>query len=191
MPRKRFDKRDWHRVPAGGTQLVRDTPRGLLVDYTAGRVTLPLTVPFRERRLTILDDHYRWVFLLPHASGPAVRHALTLQCDAQGRVVQVYVDVIGDGGRDEDGLPWTLDLYLDVIAVVDDEGRVLDAEIIDADDLAKAVRDGRLDEATASRAWVEARRIHAELLAGQFELLAWLLVQLREGNASERLVELP
>ncbi|WP_245528310.1 DUF402 domain-containing protein [Deinococcus maricopensis] len=112
MKRKRFDHRQWRRV-VSGTQTVLTLPQGVLVDYRAGEVTLPLDVPCCGRTLRVLDSGFRWVYLAPSD----MPHTLTVQLDAAGRPVQFYVDVNEENGVDEDGIPYGLDLFLDVLGL--------------------------------------------------------------------------
>ncbi len=173
MKRKRFDLRGWHRV-ARGEQRALHVPAGLVVDYTAHEVTKPLDVPFGERRIRVMDDGHRWVRLHPYQGQPT-----TLMLDAAGQVVQVYVDIAEGGGVDDDGLPWHHDLYLDVIADLNEDGQVQSAHIIDAEDLERALAAHLVTQAQVEFAWREAQAVRAALLAQRFPPLDALLTYLR------------
>ena len=177
MKRKRFDLRDWHRV-ARGEQQVTHVPAGLIVDFTAHEVNAPLDVPFGERTIRVLDSGYRWVRLHPYQGQPT-----TAMLDAQGQVVQLYVDIAEGGGLDPDGLPWHHDLYLDVIADLDDSGRVTAAHIIDAEDLQSALNRTLILQAQFEYAWRETEAVRASLLAGTFPQLDALKAYLRGPGA--------
>ncbi|THF87787.1 DUF402 domain-containing protein [Deinococcus sp. KSM4-11] len=172
MKRKVFDLRSWGRV-ARHTQTVLTLPGYVIVDFEAHEVTRPLDVDFGGRPLRVLDVGYRWVRFHPTGSGEGtLGSALTAQLDASGQPVQVYVDIHLGEGVGEDGLPWTDDAYLDVIGnwhVEDGQGaRVTEAHVIDAEDLAAAVREGRATPQQARAVWARAEQVSAELLADTY-----------------------
>ena len=96
-------------------------------------------------------------------------HALTVQFDAQGTPVQLYIDIHGGEGVTESGLPWHDDLYLDVLARVDPQTwRVTGTELIDQDELQEALDAGLVSVRQFRDSYAEAQSVMADLLAGTF-----------------------
>lgn len=142
MKRKVFDLRRWARV-TDHTQAVTHIPGFVIVDFTAHTVIRPLDVPVpgANSQVRILDSGFRWVRAHPTGSGEGVLgDAMTVQLDASGHPRQFYVDVHGGEGVGEDGLPWTDDLYLDVIGHPGkaEPWRVDATQVIDGDELEEA-----------------------------------------------------
>ena len=178
MKRKAFDLRPWARV-THHTQAVTQVPGFVIVDFTAHTVIRPLDVPIpgEAGRVRILDSGFRWVRAHPTGTGEGVLgDAMTLQLNAEGRPVQFYVDIHGGEGLGEDGLPWTDDLYLDVIGHpgAAEPWRVAATQIIDGDELEEAVEAGLVSPALAEAAWEHARRVEAQLRSGTYPPLGVL-----------------
>ena len=163
MKKKHFDHRNWHRV-SSHEQHIYPLPEGILVDFIAGEVTKPLVVSSCGEQVVVLDSHHRWVYFAPTGGF----HALTVQLDAEDRPVQFYIDINHSNGVSEDGIPYGMDLYLDVVALP--EGwQVRAAEIIDADELEEAVSQGLVTPELAEFAWTEAQKVQALLMDQAFD----------------------
>ncbi|GBF05324.1 hypothetical protein DAERI_040084 [Deinococcus aerius] len=174
MKRKVFDLRPWPRV-ARHTQTVTHIPGYVIVDFTAHEVARPLDVPFGERTVRILDHGFRWVRAHPTGTGEGViGDAITVQLNAAGQPEQLYVDIHAGEGVGEDGLPWTEDVYLDVIADWQPGWEVTETHIIDADELEEAVRAGLVSPTLAEAAWTHARLVEEGLRAGTYAPLGVL-----------------
>lgn len=172
MKRKVFDLREWPRV-ARHTQTVTRVPGCVIVDFTAHEVTRPLDVslPGEEGLTRVLGDGFRWVRAHPTGGGEGVvGDALTIMLNAEGRPVQFYVDIHGGEGVLETGLPWTDDLYLDVIGhpAPADLWQASATAIIDAEDLEEAQAAGLVAPALAEAAWTHARRVEEALRRGTY-----------------------
>ncbi len=163
MKRKTFDKRHWQRAPLVEQRVVQ-LPAGTLVDVVARRVTQPKWVTLGGAELCILDVNYRWVYFAPTGA----KHALTVQLNAAGVPVQLYIDVGAASGVDPEGLPYMDDLYLDVVARTTPDWQVQRSEIIDQDELEVALVSGDVTPAQYRLAWAEANAIQAALHAGTF-----------------------
>lgn len=175
MKHKRFDLKNWPRA-LSDQQTVHVLPEGILVDYLAHEVVRPLVVPSCGRQVTVLDSHYRWVHFAPFKA----HHALTVQLDAQDCAVQYYIDINLSNEIAEDGIPVGLDLYLDVVALV--QGwKVLQAEVIDQEELEEAVQLGKVTPDQARFAQQEALKM---LDAVQREDFASLVVVRRHLTTS-------
>ena len=98
----------------------------------------------------LADAGYAWLSHFPDGA----RHVVTTMVDAEGDVVQWYVDVCREHGLGPDGVPWWDDLYLDV--VVRPTGEAL---LLDEDELELALAAGYVTPAEYDLAWREARRL--------------------------------
>lgn len=152
------NRNDWPRVPRKVLELGH-FGGFTLVHLRALEVTEPLTVTCCDEHLTVMDTGYRWLTLLE----PGARHITTVHCDAAGRPVQLYVDIIEAWELGPDGFPRYGDLYLDVIALPDGV-----AEIIDGEELELALSNGRVTQEQYALAWAEARTVYAAICAGTF-----------------------
>lgn len=126
------DRRDWWRLRRAETRLAQHKG-GMLVHLKAIEVVEPLWVTCAGERIRILDDGYEWLFLLHHAA----RHVVTGHCDARGRPVHWYIDLVERWMPGPNGFPVYDDLFLDVTATP--SGRV---EILDSDELNEALETG-------------------------------------------------
>lgn len=172
MKRKPFDLRPWPRV-THHTQTVTHIPGFVIVDFTAHEVIRPLDVrvPGQESTVRILDSGFRWVRAHPTGTGEGVMgDAMTVQLNAAGRPVQFYVDIHGGEGVGENGLPWTDDLYLDVIGHPGeaDPWQVDATGVIDGDELEEAVGTGLVSPEQAEATWAHAQRVEEQLRAGTY-----------------------
>jgi predicted RNA-binding protein associated with RNAse of E/G family len=156
------NRSDWWRLRRATTRMAQ-YEGGMLVHLKASEVVEPLLVTCADEQVRILADGYEWLFLLPHAA----RHVVTAHCDAQGRPVHWYIDVVERWTLGSDGFPVYDDLFLDVTATP--SGRV---EILDHDELEEALKTGVITRAQYDTAWKEARRIKAAIRGGSFEPVA-------------------
>jgi predicted RNA-binding protein associated with RNAse of E/G family len=94
--------------------------------------------------------------------------------DAQGELVQWYIDIVGGMGIDERGIPWYYDLYLDI--VISPEGETL---LLDVDELDEALQRKEVNQDEYNFAWREADTLLTALEEDMFPLL-WLSEMHRE-----------
>lgn len=124
-------------------------------------VTEPLWVGLAGRQVCIADAGYSWLQHFPSGA----RHTLTTMFDPQGCIVEWYVDICRRLGVDERGVPWYEDLYLDILISPGWE-----VEVIDADDLDGAWRQGLVTTAERDQAWSEANALLAQIRQHAFRL---------------------
>ena len=172
MKRKVFDLGGWTRADSH-VQTVTHLPGYVIVDFRAGPVSRPLDLLSFGRVFRLLGTGYRWVRVHPHGAGEGVMgHALTVQLDAQGVPIQLYIDVHGGEGVTDSGLPWHDDLYLDVLGQVEPlSWTVTGVEYIDQDELQEAFENGLVSAGQVAASYTEADRVRAALLAGTFQPL--------------------
>lgn len=178
MKHKRWDLTKWARWGTGTATVLR-LPEGVLADFKAHKVKLPLVMDSLGQQVCVFDDGYRWIHFAPTGQN----HALTVKSRGDGSPVQLYVDICQGHGQDPDGMPFVNDLYLDVIASckvqADGSWRVTGTEIIDQDDLDAALAKGKITQAQFDFAWAEARAVQMALEAQQFKPVAVVQAYLR------------
>ena len=110
----------------------------------------------------VADSGFAWLQHFPDGA----RHSLTTMFDADGQVVQWYIDICARHGVDDHGVPWYDDLYLDIV-VSPAGGRWL----LDADELDAALEAGLVSPADYDFAHAEARRLLDALERDEWPLL--------------------
>lgn len=175
MKRKRADRQPWPRILQRrfAMQFI-DTE-----DFT-GHVTLlsldevrePLWVTFATgERVCIVDKGYTWLQHFPQDA----YHSMTTMFDAQGNIVQHYLDVCLHNGIDADGVPWFEDLFLDVIVMPSGESMVMDEEELD-----EALQNGVISQVLYDLAWRETRQLLDQIERDTFPLLGLCYLHLED-----------
>lgn len=166
--RARFaDRFDWRLVLEKRFVVQRiDTPEyhGYVTLLHIDEIREPLYVLFEGQKVLIADRGYDWLQHFPDGA----HYALLTAFDAQGELVQWYIDVVGCMGLDERGIPWYEDLYLDI--VISPEGKAL---LLDVGELDEALRSDEVTGTTYNFVWREASTLLNALEANQFPLF-WL-----------------
>lgn len=85
--------------------------------------------------------------------------------DANGEVVQWYIDITNENGV-ENNLPYTDDLFLDIIVL--STGEVIQK---DADELEEALIRGTINQAQYQLAWAESNKINQQIENNEFNLM--------------------
>jgi len=141
-----------------------DTPefQGWVTHVWMDEVPEPVLVSDKGAPYVVIDTGFRWLQQFPDGAN----HCMTTILDAEGKLVEFYIDIIHEHGLDAHGVPWYDDLYLDVAELPD--GRVL---LLDEDELEEALAKGVITQAQYDLAWVEARRVLDEVRKGAFSLI--------------------
>lgn len=132
------------------------------------KVREPLWVKNQGQQLCIVDDGYSWLQQFPTGA----QHTVTTQFDAQGQVVQWYIDICLQHGVDATGIPWWDDLFLDVIIFPNGQCHIVDGEELDV-----ALQSGVIDESQHRLAWAEATKLVQMIEQNGFSLLALSVLQ--------------
>ena len=165
MKRLRADRPNWPRILRRHFSMTAvDAPdfSGYITLIQFEKVREPLLKSFAGTAVCLVDDGYAWLQQFPRQA----HHSVTTMFDAQGEVVQWYIDVCLRQGLDADGVPWVEDLYLDIVVMPSGE-----CLLYDEDELEAALAQGEISTADYDLAWREARRILAFVEKGEFELL--------------------
>ncbi|WP_404469533.1 DUF402 domain-containing protein [Sutcliffiella horikoshii] len=165
MLKRRYGNRsEWKRVlKRQYTQkfLDMDGFKGFATLLHIHKVTEPLFVNYEEKRVCIVDDGYMWLQHFPSNE----HYSLTTMFDANGEVVQWYIDITNENGV-EDNLPYTDDLFLDIIVL--STGDVIQK---DADELEEALNKGTINQFQYQLAWNEANKINQQIENNDLSLM--------------------
>ena len=167
MLKRRFASRsDWKRIIKRQyvqTHVVNDEFNGTITLLHLVEVSEPLWVQYTGKRICIVDNGYMWMQHFPHSKN----FALTTMFDADGEVVQWYIDISSAIGI-ENNDPWWDDLFLDIVVFPDGEYALLDE-----DELQEALANGDIDQAMNDFALNEANRIITSIKEGKFPLFQY------------------
>ncbi|ART75055.1 hypothetical protein B4U37_02895 [Sutcliffiella horikoshii] len=164
LKRRHGDRSEWKRIfKRQYTQKFMDTDdfKGYVTLLQIHKVTEPLFVNYEEKSLCIVDDGYMWLQHFPSNE----HYSLTTMFDANGEVVQWYIDITNENGV-ENNLPYTDDLFLDIIVL--STGEVIQK---DADELEEALIRGTINQAQYQLAWAESNKINQQIENNEFNLM--------------------
>lgn len=164
LKRKFGDRSGWKRVlnkEYAQTHLNTEEFEGYITLLHTVKVSQPLTVPYGNDTLCIVDDGYMWLQQFPKDK----HHVVTTVFNVQGQVVQWYIDITLRSGV-ESGIPWMDDLFLDLVLLPSGELIVLDEN-----ELEEALLEGTIAHSHYDLAWDEAERIKELISRGSFDLI--------------------
>jgi len=167
MKQRSAERLPWPRVTARRfiTQSFASTEfQGVATLLCMDAVREPFWIEWQGKRFCLCDSGYTWLQHFPTNT----HYAVTSQFDAQGQIVQWYIDICHRHWLDDKGVPWWEDLYLDLLVFPNDG-----CYIVDEDELDEALEAGVIDARLHTLAWNEARRLHAVIEAGAFPLLSF------------------
>ncbi|MBS8263630.1 DUF402 domain-containing protein [Mesobacillus boroniphilus] len=164
LKRKYGDRADWLRVVQ--REFIQDFFdeegfKGYVTLLMVIKITEPLYVLYRDKRVCIVDEGYTWLQHFPEGA----RHSVTTMFNSKGEVVQWYIDICLQNGIDN-GRPWMDDLFLDIIILP--TGEVFNK---DTEELELALSSGIIAEEQFNIAISEADTIKKQIEANEFDLL--------------------
>lgn len=117
-------------------------------DYFKGYVTLvkikevtqPWIVRDGKRGDCILDENYEWLRIYPDD----LKYVITAMFDDKKQIVEWYFDMIADSGC-EKGVPYMMDLYLDLVIKKDGTQIILDENELEAAYISKDITQKEFD----------------------------------------------
>ena len=133
------------------------------------QVTAPMAAEYPDHNsLCVLADGYSWLRCFPQSP----HHIMTFMFDADGHVLQLWVDVCLDHGIDAAGLSWWDDLYLDIVVLPDGY-----LEMQNADELADALADRSITQVQFDLVHKEAQMLTTRLQSEYVSLMNYASVQ--------------
>lgn len=180
MFRKYGNRPDWKRIiykEYRQSYLEKKEFTGHITLINIMKVKEPLWVQYGEKRVCIVDDHYKWLQHFPNGKN----YSLTTMFDDKGEIVQWSIDICYEIGI-ENNIPWMDDLILDIVVLPTGEIVQLDEE-----ELEEALESGSINQKMYDLARDEATRITALIDEGQFNLLDLSKIhkELLEGHLQE------
>lgn len=164
MKKKRADRIDWKRIKKKRfvmKQLDVHDFRGYVSLLCLDEVHEPLWVNCCGQRICLVDNGYMWLQHFP-SSG---EYALTTAFNAQGEIVEWYVDITKRNYLDERGVLWYEDLYLDL-----DISPEIEVEILDVDELDEALAQKLITPIEYDMAWRQLSSVMTAIEEDQFPL---------------------
>lgn len=164
LKRKYGNHSSWKRILKsryGQTYLDTEEFKGYITLLHIEKVTEPLLVKYADKNICIADDGYMWLQQFPLDK----KHVVTTMFDADGNVVQWYIDVCFETGH-TDNIPWMDDLFLDIVVLP--SGEIFQ---LDDDELEVALLSKVIDESLYDLARREARCITELIVEDKFNLL--------------------
>lgn len=116
---------------------------------------------YNKKSICIVDDGYMWLQQFPLDK----KHSVTTMFDANGEIVQWYIDICLCNGIENDR-PWMDDLFLDIVFLP--SGEIV---VKDADELEEALVNGRINKHLYNLAWDELNKLKILISENRFELI--------------------
>lgn len=164
LKRKYGDRSEWKRViKRKYSQSYLDTKefKGYITLLKTVKVTEPLSVQYSEENICIVNDGYLWLQQFPMEK----YHSVTTMFDANGDIVQWYIDICLRNGIEND-VPWMDDLFLDIVLFP--SGEVIEK---DSDEIEDALTKGIIDKSLYDLAWNEMQTIKSLISTNSFDLI--------------------
>jgi uncharacterized protein len=163
MEHKRADRPDWKRVTERNFEVVHKEDgcfKGKVTVIHLKKVSEPLVVQYKNNEVCIADTGYTWLQHFPEGK----KYTITTVLDQNGDTVQFYIDMCKEHGVDEEGIPWFLDLDLDIVILPNKEIFVLDDN-----ELMEAFDKGDISKEEMKLAHKTAEEIISQYKNGDFE----------------------
>ncbi len=163
LKRRYGDRADWKRVIQRKFQqefIEEEGFRGFVTSLKVNKVTEPLFFQYEDKKVCIVNNGYTWLQHFPEGQC----HCVTTMFNAQGEVVQWYIDICLQNGL-ENKRPYWDDLFLDIIIIPNGE-----VYYKDHDELEEALSTGRINEDLYQIAITEAEQIKKLIETNEFKL---------------------
>jgi predicted RNA-binding protein associated with RNAse of E/G family len=164
LKRKFGNRTEWKRVlkrKYSQTYLDTEEFKGYITLLNTIKVTEPLSVRYGEKNVCIVDNGYMWLQQFPLEKN----HSVTTMFDANGDIVQWYIDICLCNGIEND-IPWMDDLFLDIVLLP--TGEIIEK---DADEIEAALSKGIIDKSLYDLAWNEMNNIKNQISTDSFDLI--------------------
>lgn len=161
MKRKFSDRANWRRILKRNYACIPMDDRqfhGFVTMFRILDLREPLWKEYNGRKMCLADKGYLWMQHFPRGE----HFVVTTMFDAQGQVVQWYIDICKTIGMTDQQVPWFDDLYLDIVKLPSGELMLLDEDELEEalDDGMITQKDSDLAQRTAARVleWIRSRK---------------------------------
>ena len=110
---------------------------------------------YRDKEIIVCDNQYRWLSIMPKDDF----YCITVMMNQLNEIQVCYIDMNESQGIDEDGIPYFIDLYLDL--VVYPTGEVI---VDDRDELEEAFNQKEISDEQYERAIKTAQKLQHDML---------------------------
>lgn len=168
MKKKKLSYDSWECVREKNVEIKfvkRSDFSGYVVKINMVSVTEPQRWSIFGDDICVCDSGYRWLAMLPKGEN----YCVTAMADKSGRFVLWYIDMILSQGV-EDGIPYFMDLYLDLIVIPGASGLQIIED--DLDELDGALLSGEITEDEHRLALDTAEKLKTGLLGDYGALLS-------------------
>lgn len=165
LKRKYGDRSNWKRIlerEYAQSYLETENFKGYITLLKIVKVAEPLYATYYGKSICIADDGYFWLQHFPNEK----HHSVTTMFDAEGHIVQWYIDICAINGVTADNVPWMDDLFLDIVVLP--TGEVVQKDITE---LEEALLGDIIDKDLYNLAWEESARLNDFIENGNFTLL--------------------
>lgn len=111
---------------------------------------------YNGEELVVCDNNYQWLTIMPEND----YYCITVMMNDKREMQVCYIDMIDEQGYDEDGVPYFLDLYLDLVVYPD--GTIIED---DMDELQNALEQGDITQQQFEQAIATSNKLKKELLS--------------------------
>lgn len=157
LKRKTADFRNWKKILKKKVYVDKVSNslfEGYLSFVYIEQITEPQWDSFFPRKEKVADSGYLWLQHFPKDR----KYVITTMFNDKEEIVQHYVDICYDHGIEDSGIPWYLDLYLDIVLLPTGE-----AILVDEDELDEALKEKVIDKKQYDLAYSEANSIFEEI----------------------------
>ncbi|MGD8190975.1 DUF402 domain-containing protein [Brevibacillus ginsengisoli] len=128
------------------------------------KVTEPGFIQINDENICIIDAGYEWLIHVPDHSA----FVMTTIFNERQEIVQWYIDICEQIGKDEREIPWFDDIYLDIRVLPTGE-----VDVLDADEIEEALSQGVITNDQHEKAWKELNRLLALIRNRSFPLITF------------------
>lgn len=102
--------------------LYNEILKGYISIIEIKRVAHPIVKKIGNNMLRLADTNYTWIQTFPDNKN----YSISTMFDTEDNIIEWYIDIVTNMGVDERGIPYYDDLYLDIVALPNNEVFLLD-----------------------------------------------------------------
>lgn len=182
MKKRYLHRNDWTRIIKRDysiSQINEKDFNGFIALIKMNEVKAPLITEHLNKKICIVDNNYLWLQQLPLDEN----FAITSMFNENGEIIQWYIDITCENGV-ENGEPYMLDLFLDIVVL--QTGEIIEK---DKDELEEALQNNWITKSQYELAYRTFHHVLKQLREGTFKYFDlslkhrdYLLDKIREYN---------
>ncbi|MGM9988018.1 MAG: DUF402 domain-containing protein [Bacillaceae bacterium] len=128
MKIKYGNRHNWQRVLESSYRLSQLDANTIVATVDIHKISAPLFVTYESEIFNVADVGYRWVqFFFKNK-----HYAVTTVINSNNEIMQWYIDLCRPYNFTKDGIPYFIDLYLDIVIFPSNKVFILDEDELDA-----------------------------------------------------------